>query len=132
MVIGHSSKVAARLHRAAQSTGLVTSTLGEVRQRADVVILWSADPSTTHPRHFERYSLFPKGRFVPRGRADRTLIWIGSSPNASRELADYVVTIAPVAMRKGRRFCGLCSKRWNSIEMRCKGRRARRWKLGSS
>jgi formylmethanofuran dehydrogenase subunit B len=95
VVIGHASKVAARVHRAAQSTGFVTSTLGEVRQRSDVVILWSADPSTTHPRHFERYSLFPEGRFVPRGRADRTLIWVGSSPNASCKLADYVVTIAP-------------------------------------
>ncbi len=95
VVIGHASKVAARVHRAAQSTGFVTSTLGEVRQRADVVILWSADPATTHPRHFERYSLFPEGRFVPRGRADRTLIWVGSSPNASCKLADYMVTIAP-------------------------------------
>ncbi len=95
VVIGHASRVASRLHRAAQSTGLVTSTLGEVRQRADIVILWNADPPSTHPRHFERYSLLPEGRFVPRGRAGRTLVWIGSSPSASRELADYVVTIAP-------------------------------------
>jgi formylmethanofuran dehydrogenase subunit B len=93
VLIGFGSPVAARMHRAAQSAGLVTSTLGEVRHRADMVVLWNADPVTTHPRHLDRYSLYPEGRFVPRGRKDRTLVWIGSTPNPSRELADYVVTI---------------------------------------
>jgi formylmethanofuran dehydrogenase subunit B len=95
VLMGHASPVAARVHRAAQAAGLVTSTLGEVRQRADVVVLWNADPVVTHPRHFERYSLHPKGRFVPRGRKDRQLIWIGSTPCASSELADIKIIFAP-------------------------------------
>ena len=38
-----------------QQVGESTCTLGEVRQRADLVIFWGSDPVTTHPRHLERY-----------------------------------------------------------------------------
>jgi formylmethanofuran dehydrogenase subunit B len=95
VVIGHASRLAARLHRAGQARGFVTSTLGELRHRADMIILWNADPAVTHPRHFDRYSLYPEGRFVPRGRQDRTLVWVGSVPSSARDLADYVVPLAP-------------------------------------
>jgi formylmethanofuran dehydrogenase subunit B len=37
--------------------GASTATLGEVRDRADVVLIWRADPATTHPRLFERLRL---------------------------------------------------------------------------
>jgi formylmethanofuran dehydrogenase subunit B len=37
--------------------GASTATLGEVRDRADVVVIWRADPVTTHPRLFERLRL---------------------------------------------------------------------------
>src|SRR5262249_35074687 len=56
---------------AQQEVGKVTCTLGEIRNRADAVIFWGSDPVTTHPRHWERYSVHPTGRFIPRGRADR-------------------------------------------------------------
>jgi formylmethanofuran dehydrogenase subunit B len=39
---------------ALQQAGESTCTLGEVRQRADLVLYWGADPLTTHPRHLER------------------------------------------------------------------------------
>ncbi len=35
--------------------GEATATLGEVRQRADLVVVWFAEPLKTHPRLFERY-----------------------------------------------------------------------------
>jgi len=40
---------------ALQQVGESTCTLGEVKQRADLVIFWGSDPATTHPRHIERY-----------------------------------------------------------------------------
>ncbi|UUO07586.1 hypothetical protein M4951_04590 [Blastopirellula sp. J2-11] len=47
-----------------QSTGMITATLGEIRDRADVILFWNADPATTQPRHFERFSLDAPGRFL--------------------------------------------------------------------
>ena len=40
---------------ALQQVGESTCTLGEVKQRADLVLFWGCDPLTTHPRHIERY-----------------------------------------------------------------------------
>ena len=42
---------------AAQARGASTATLGDVRDRADVVVVWRADPVTTHPRLLERLRL---------------------------------------------------------------------------
>lgn len=49
---------------ALQQVGESTCTLGEVKQRADLVIFWGSDPATTHPRHRERYCPPRPGRFV--------------------------------------------------------------------
>ena len=40
-----------------QARGASAATLGEVRDRADVVVVWRADPLATHPRLFERLRL---------------------------------------------------------------------------
>jgi formylmethanofuran dehydrogenase subunit B len=37
--------------------GASTATLGEVRDRSEVVVIWRADPATSHPRLFERLRL---------------------------------------------------------------------------
>ncbi len=42
--------------------GASTATLGEIRDRAQVVIVWHADPETTHPRLLERLRLPGQGR----------------------------------------------------------------------
>lgn len=49
---------------ALQQVGESTCTLGEVRQRADLVIYWGCDPDLTHPRHRERYSPDRPGRSI--------------------------------------------------------------------
>ncbi|MCW4005927.1 MAG: formylmethanofuran dehydrogenase subunit B [Candidatus Bathyarchaeota archaeon] len=48
---------------ATQEAGLPTATLGQVRHRADLIIYWGANPWASHPRHVERYTAFPEGRF---------------------------------------------------------------------
>ena len=86
---------AAALDSAMQAVGMVTATLGEVRHRADLVIFWGVDPATMHPRHFERYSLEPRGEFVPNGRADRTCVVIDSCRTPTADAADVFLQIKP-------------------------------------
>jgi formylmethanofuran dehydrogenase subunit B len=74
-------------------TGRVSATLGEVKNRADVVVFWGADPVRTHPRHWERYSVLPAGRFVPQGRTGRTVIVVDDRRTATAEQADHFVEI---------------------------------------
>jgi formylmethanofuran dehydrogenase subunit B len=80
--------------QAFQRIGRVTASLGEVKNRADVVVFWACDPVTTHPRHLERYSVEPAGRFVPEGRAGRTLMVADDRRTPTSELADLVLPVA--------------------------------------
>lgn len=80
--------------RTIQTTGLVTCSLGEIRQRADLVIFWGCDPQTSHLRHWQRYSAEATGRFVPGGRSDRTLIGIGNA-NKTTDACDSFIPLDP-------------------------------------
>ena len=46
-----------------QAAGIPSSTLGQLRHRADLIIYWASNPWAAHPRHPERYSMFSEGRF---------------------------------------------------------------------
>ncbi|WP_146118763.1 hypothetical protein [Blastopirellula marina] len=78
--------------RILQTTGMVTCSLGEIRHRADLVVFWGCDPKTTHPRHWQRYSVEPTGRFIPHGRADRQVVGIGQ-PNATTASCDTFISL---------------------------------------
>ncbi|MDA0836077.1 MAG: formylmethanofuran dehydrogenase subunit B [Planctomycetota bacterium] len=78
---------------AIQTAGESTCSLGEIRQRADLVIFWGVDPQTTHPRHLERYSADPASEFLPRGRTDRTLVVIDTKPTATSDVADVFIQV---------------------------------------
>lgn len=80
---------------ALQEAGESTCSLGEVRNRADLVIFWGSDPVESHPRHLERYSADPTGEFIPGGRKDRTIIVVDVRPTASSALADVVLQVEP-------------------------------------
>jgi formylmethanofuran dehydrogenase subunit B len=82
---------------AIQQVGESTCSLGEVRNRADLVIFWGADPVESHPRHFERYSADPAGLLIPRGRRDRHIIVIDAADTATSQLADTFVKFRPDA-----------------------------------
>ncbi len=58
-----------------QGVGESTSTLGEVKNRADLVIYWGGNPAESHPRHFGRYAVTPKGMFIPGGKKIEPLCW---------------------------------------------------------
>jgi len=80
---------------AIQEVGESTCSLGEIRNRADLVIFWGVDPLESHPRHLERYSADPVGQFVPEGRSGRTLIVVDRAETETSRVADRFVHVAP-------------------------------------
>lgn len=78
-----------------QGVGEVTCTLGEIRNRSDFVIVWGADPVTTLPRHFTKFSLTPVGQFVPQGRRGRYAVVVDVRRNPSAASADEFIGIRP-------------------------------------
>lgn len=80
---------------AIQEVGESTCSLGEAKNRADLVLFWGSNPVESHPRHLERYSVLPKGQFVPGGRAERTVVVVDVRPTASAEVADLFLPVEP-------------------------------------
>lgn len=80
---------------ALQGVGEPTCTLGEVKNRADLVIYWGSNPGESHPRHMARYAVTAKGMFVPRGRKDRTVVLVDVRRTSSAAAADVFLRIQP-------------------------------------
>ncbi len=78
-----------------QGVGEVTCSLGEVKNRADFLLFWGGNPAESHPRHFTRYSLMPKGEFLPNGRKDRTAVLIDVRKTKSAKAADIFLQVKP-------------------------------------
>lgn len=79
---------------ALQQVGESTCSLGEIRNRADLVIYWGSNPMVSHPRHLERYSTDSIGMFVPK-RSDRTLVVVDTQETATTALADVFLQVEP-------------------------------------
>ena len=75
--------------------GKVSCTLGEVKNRADLIIYWGGNPAECHPRHFTKYALMPKSKFLPRGRKDRTMVLVDIRETKSAGAADIFLQIRP-------------------------------------
>jgi formylmethanofuran dehydrogenase subunit B len=92
--------------------GKVTCTLGEVKNRADFIMYWGGNPAECHPRHFTKYTLTQKGKFVPQGRKGRYMVLVDIRETPSARAADLFLQIAPgkdfevvttlIALLKGR------------------------------
>jgi formylmethanofuran dehydrogenase subunit B len=75
--------------------GKVTCTLGEVKNRADFILYWGGNPAECHPRHFTKYTLTQKGKFVPQGRKGRTMVLVDIRETPSARAADLFLQIRP-------------------------------------
>ncbi len=73
----------------------MTCTLGEIKNRADFMIYWGGNPAECHPRHFTRYTLTQKGKFLPRGRKDRTMVLVDIRETSSAKAADIFLQVRP-------------------------------------
>ncbi len=65
---------------AAQRRGRAGATLGEIRQRADLVVFWAVDPARRYPRYGSRYAIDPAGLQAPDGRKSRTVVAVDVGP----------------------------------------------------
>jgi formylmethanofuran dehydrogenase subunit B len=75
--------------------GKVTCTLGEVKNRADFIIYWGGNPAECHPRHFTKYTLMQKSKFLPRGRKDRTMVLVDIRETKSVKASDIFLQVRP-------------------------------------
>jgi formylmethanofuran dehydrogenase subunit B len=75
--------------------GKVTCTLGEVKNRADFIVYWGGNPAECHPRHFTKYTLTQKGKFIPNGRKDRTMVLVDIRETPSVKAADIFLQVRP-------------------------------------
>ncbi|MDA0833876.1 MAG: formylmethanofuran dehydrogenase subunit B [Planctomycetota bacterium] len=78
-----------------QTVGETTCSLGEIKNRADFLIFWGGNPAESHPRHFTKYSLMPKGDFLPKGRKDRTAMLVDVRKTKSAKAVDIFLQIKP-------------------------------------
>ncbi|MBD3206752.1 formylmethanofuran dehydrogenase subunit B [Candidatus Bathyarchaeota archaeon] len=80
---------------ALQQVGESKTTLGEVKNRCDLVIFWGCNPTQAHLRHLLRYSGIPKGLFTPEGRKNRFIVAVDIRETATTKMADKFVKIKP-------------------------------------
>jgi len=80
---------------AIQEVGCPSVTLGEVKNRADLVIYWGSNAMHAHPRHFSRYTHYSRGRFRERGKLDRKLLVFDVRETETAKLADKFIRIKP-------------------------------------
>ncbi len=73
----------------------MSCTLGEVKNRADLIIYWGGNPAECHPRHFTKYTLTQKGKFVPNGRKGRTMVLVDIRETPSAKAADVFLQVRP-------------------------------------
>ncbi len=81
--------------QAFQAVGEASCSLGEVKDRADLLIFWGCNPLVSHMRHFSRYSANAKGMLRPNGRKDRTVVVVDVRPTATSKVADFFLQIKP-------------------------------------
>jgi formylmethanofuran dehydrogenase subunit B len=73
---------------AAQAIGVSTATFGDLRDRAELVVAWRADPVASNPRLLPRLRLDRAAR-----AAERTLVVIDAQPTASAGEADEFIEL---------------------------------------
>ena len=80
---------------AAQERGRAGATLGEIRNRADLLVFWGVDPAVAYPRYLTRYAPDAPGVHVPRGRVDRTVIAVDVGSARGPADADHRLAVDP-------------------------------------
>jgi formylmethanofuran dehydrogenase subunit B len=80
---------------AIQEVGHPGCTLGQVKNRADVIIYWGCNPIEAHPRHMSRYTTYADGFFLSNAFKDRTVIVVDVRRTETAEIADEFIEIRP-------------------------------------
>lgn len=72
-----------------------TATLGEVMNRADVILYWGSNPIESHPRHMSRYTTVPRGIFRQAGKEERTVVVIDIRKTRTANITDRFLEVEP-------------------------------------
>lgn len=80
---------------AEQGVGYSGCTLGQIKNRADLIVYWGCNPAHAHPRHLSRYTLYPRGFFTRSGERDRELISIDIRKTDTAKIADKFIQVEP-------------------------------------
>ncbi|MFX1453265.1 MAG: formylmethanofuran dehydrogenase subunit B [Promethearchaeota archaeon] len=78
---------------AEQDVGVSTTTLGDVKSRAETILFWGCNPMAAHPRHLARYSIFPRGFFRDKGAKEREMIVIDPRYTDTAKIADQYIKV---------------------------------------
>ena len=80
---------------ALQGVGEIKTTLGEIKNRANVIVFWGSNPSESHLRHLLRYSGVVKGLFTQEGRKGRYIVAVDIRETKMSKMADLFLKIEP-------------------------------------
>ena len=78
---------------AIQDVGLPSCTLGEVKNRADLIIYWGANPAYAHANHMKRYSYVSKGFWTEEGKKGKKLVVVDPRKTMTAKMADVFVQL---------------------------------------
>jgi formylmethanofuran dehydrogenase subunit B len=75
--------------------GLTWAPLEVLRDEADAVLFWGANPIHSAPRHVVRYAVFARGRFTERGIEDRQVAAVDIYPTELTRFCPLFIKINP-------------------------------------
>jgi formylmethanofuran dehydrogenase subunit B len=78
---------------AIQDVGLPSCTLGEIKNRADLIIYWGANPAAAHANHMKRYSYVSKGFWTAEGKKGKKLVVVDVRKTMTSKMADVFLQI---------------------------------------
>lgn len=80
---------------AIQEVGHPGCTLGQVKNRADLIVYWGCNPVEAHPRHMSRYTTYATGFFVKDAQRERKVIVVDTRRTETAEVADEFLQVHP-------------------------------------
>lgn len=89
------SETAATGILAMQRRGRAGATLGELRNRADLVIYWGVNPDARYPRYRSRYASYRAGLHLRWGYGGRMLVAVSIGEDAGPADADVHLSLRP-------------------------------------
>ncbi|HIH44819.1 MAG TPA: formylmethanofuran dehydrogenase subunit B, partial [Candidatus Methanoperedenaceae archaeon] len=78
---------------AVHEKGLPSASLGQVKNRADIIVFWGCNPVHAHPRHMGRYSVFTRGLFSEKGRKARKVVVVDVRKTETAAMADEYIEV---------------------------------------
>ena len=85
----------APFYAAVKTHGLFWAPLEVIRDEADTVVFWGANPIHSAPRHLVRYAVFARGRFTELGIEDRRVAAVDIYPTELSRFCRPFVQIQP-------------------------------------